>query len=143
MATTFDATLTAPKDRIRFALGDTNVGAVKAALSDLMELPVDDSIYAGLLAAHGQDERAVTLALAEALIMRYSQEPTKVGIGSVENAEWAARLTGWQHLASRIRAELEQESTQANRRAAQAGLTQLTQRASGLGRSEYRRNHRV
>jgi len=142
MAATFDPALPAALDRMRLALGDTNTGAAKPAGADPLQLPVDNAIYTGLLAYHGQDERAATVALADALIARYSQEPTKAALDGLESAEWAARLRGWETLAARLRAEVSADQARTARAASGSGLTVLTQRASGLGRNEYRAERR-
>lgn len=133
MTTTFDSTLSTARDRMRLALGDTNTGVAKASGTDPMQLPVDDSIYAGLLAYHGNDERKTTLALAEALIAKYAQEPNKATLNNVQSAEWANRLQSWVTTATRLRAEIASAAPRST------GTTVLTQRRDGTGRGEYRR----
>lgn len=130
MTTTFDPALSTARDRLRFALGDTNVSATKS-VADALALPADDAIYDGVLSYHGNDERKAGIALADALIARYSQEPTKVNLTNVEQAEWVGRLQAWRDYAGRMRAEV------ASVAATSTGTTVVTQRANGAGRSEY------
>lgn len=110
MTTTFDPALTSAKDRMRFDLGDTNVGVVKAAGADPLQLPVDDAVYAGVLARRGGDERLATVDLADALINKYAQMETKASVEGVESAEWTNRLVGWRALTTRLRGELASEA---------------------------------
>lgn len=110
MTTTFDPALTSAKDRMRFDLGDTNVGVVKAAGADPLQLPVDDAVYAGVLARRGGSERLASIDLAEALIAKYAQMETKASVEGVESAEWANRLVGWRALTTRLRGELAAEA---------------------------------
>ena len=107
MSATFDPALTTARDRMRFDLGDTNVSATKAAGADPLQIPVDDAVYDGVLARRGGDERLSTIDMADALVNRYAQEPSKADLPSGEAAEWANRLGGWRALSSRLRGEIE------------------------------------
>jgi hypothetical protein len=106
MAATFDPALLTSRDRMRFDLGDTNVGAVKPAGADPLALPADDAVYAGVLARRGNDERLATLDLADALIAKYAQLETKASVDGVESAEWANRLAAWREGVARRRAKV-------------------------------------
>jgi hypothetical protein len=110
MSATFDPALLTARDRMRFDLGDTNVGATKAAGADALALPVDDAVYAGVLARRGGDERLACIDLAEALIAKYAQAETKASVDGVESAEWANRLVAWRTLAQRLRGEIAAEA---------------------------------
>jgi hypothetical protein len=103
---TFDPDLLTARDRLRFDLGDTNVGAVKPAGADALTLPVDDAVYAGVLARRGGDERLATLDLVRALIAKYAQAETKAAVEGIESAEWANRLVAWRALESRLAGEV-------------------------------------
>ena len=113
MATTFEPSLATARDRLRFDLGDTNVGVVKPAGADPLQLPADDAVYDGVLARRGNDERRATLDLAEALIAKYAQLETKAAVEGVESAEWGNRLAAWRELAKRLRGELAAEEAAA------------------------------
>lgn len=110
MTATFDPALLTPRDRLRLRLSDTNVGATKADGADALALPVDDSVYAGALALHENDERRAGLELVRALIGKYAQMETKAAVDGVESAEWANRLVAWRALESRWAAEIAAEA---------------------------------
>lgn len=110
MAATFDPALTSARDRMRFDLGDTNVGLVKPAGTDPLQLPVDDAVYAGVLARRGDNERLATIDLGEALIAKYAQLETRAAVEGVESAEWGNRLAAWRATVARLRAELAAEA---------------------------------
>jgi hypothetical protein len=110
VTTTFDPALLTPRDRLRFDLGDTDVSAVKPAGADVLALPVDDSVYAGVLARRGNDERQATIDLADALIAKYAQMETKASVDGVESAEWGNRLAAWRALSTRLRGEVAAEA---------------------------------
>jgi hypothetical protein len=110
VAATFNPAQTSARDRMRFDLGDTNVGVVKAAGADPLALPVDDAVYDGVLARRGGNERQATIDLAEALIAKYAQLETKALVEGVVSAEWANRLVGWRALTTRLRGELASEA---------------------------------
>lgn len=100
---TYRAALPTARDRLRFAVGDTNVAA--ALLVDVT--------YDAILAGVNNDERLATVVVCDALISRYAQEPTRAEITGVESAEWRDRLSAWKGLAARLRAEATQEATRA------------------------------
>lgn len=112
MSTTFNPALLSATDRMRFTLGDTNVNLEKPAGADPMLLPADDDVYLGVLAMEGNDERAATLAMAEAFIAKYALEPTKADISEFESAEWRTRLDAWKAVASRLRGKIDAEVKQ-------------------------------
>lgn len=86
---TFDPSLSDPISRMRFALGDTGEPPL---------LP--DETYEAVLEASGGDERLATAKLAGALVVRYSQEPSRVTTVSGQTVEWRDRLAAWSTLAS-------------------------------------------
>lgn len=94
MVATFDLNLPTARDRMRFALGDTNVAA---ALEQ-------DETYAATLTLHG--EPLGTAVMAEALAARFAQEPDSVGIDGALSVSWRDRVKTWLALAQRIRTEL-------------------------------------
>jgi hypothetical protein len=106
VSTTFDPALATARDRLRFDLGDTHVGATKAAGADVLALPVDDAVYAGALARRGGDEDLAYIDLADALIAKYAQMETKASVDGVESAEWANRLAAWREGVARRRAKV-------------------------------------
>lgn len=101
MAATFDWGLGRALDRVRFALGDTEVA----------EALLPDESYEATLATYDDDERRATLVLAEALIARYAREPEKVVVeDSRVEVAWGERLTAWVALVARLRVELTRHS---------------------------------
>jgi hypothetical protein len=97
MAATFDWGLGRALDRLRFAVGDTEVA----------EALLPDESYEAALAMYDGDERRATLVLAEGLIARYAREPEKVVVeDSRVEVSWKERLAGWTALVARLRAEL-------------------------------------
>lgn len=101
---TFNPALLTALDRLRFDLGDTNVGRAKPADADPLQLPVDDAVYAGVLARRGDDEDLAYIDLGDALIAKYAQMETKAAVEGVESAEWGNRLAGWREGVARRRA---------------------------------------
>ena len=93
MTATFDNTLPAALDRMRFALGDVDVAV---ALEQ-------DETYAANLALHG--EQLAIAVMAEALAARFAQDPDSFQTGSLA-VTWRERVKTWLALANRIRAEL-------------------------------------
>lgn len=85
MAATYDPSLFGPIDRLRFAVGDTNVAAAL--------LP--DETYESLLLGNTNDEQRAIVAAASALLVRYAQEPDRVDLDGVGSAQWSKRLAGW------------------------------------------------
>jgi DNA-binding LacI/PurR family transcriptional regulator len=93
MPATFDPALTAPRDRLRFRLGDT----------DMTKPLLDDTTYDGQLAHQGNDERKALQELAKALIARFAQRPNRVKAGDVE-ATWQERLPAWREIVAEVTA---------------------------------------
>jgi hypothetical protein len=110
MTATFDPALLTARDRLRLRLSDTDVGAAKSTGADPLALPVDDAVYAGALALHGNDERMAGLELVRALIGKYAQMETKASVDGVESAEWANRLVAWRALETRWATEIAAEA---------------------------------
>lgn len=96
MAATFNIALISATDRMRFDVGDTNVAAALW----------QDETYQGLLTRYDNNESRATLAAAEALLMRYGQEPNKVEITGAVKVEWEERIKMWGALVNRLRVEL-------------------------------------
>lgn len=93
MAATYDNTLPTAKDRMRFALGDTNVAA-----------PLEqDETYAAALAQNG--EKLGQAVMAEALAARYAQRPDSLSSDG-DSITWRERVKTWLALATRLRAEV-------------------------------------
>lgn len=93
----YDPGLVTARDRVRFAVGDTNSTA---------EL-LGDETYDALLAGTAGDESKATVQAAEYLIVRFAQEPDKLDLdGGKTAAEWGERIGAWRRLADRLRAEL-------------------------------------
>lgn len=132
----FDPTLSTAKDRMRLLLGDTDVQRAKAVDADVMALPVDDAVYLGILAGQSQDERRATIALADALVVKHSQQETKASIDGVESAEWGNLLAGWREVASRLRAEIAAEAAAETARQ-RAGFRVLRPTRGGEQGGEY------
>jgi hypothetical protein len=126
---TFSPSMQTAKDRMRFKLGDTNVNVEKAATADAMALPVDDDVYLGLLAYHGEDERQATIELAEALVSKYAQQETEAAVEGQESAKWGNLLAGWRGVATRLRAEIAAEETRRR-----AGFSVLRPTRAGAAR---------
>jgi hypothetical protein len=91
----FDTALATARDRLRFALGDTNPDAEMLL----------DATYDAMLEQAGS-ERGAGLLLVRGLIAKYAQMPTQVSTdGGKTQATWAERLKGWQALQQQWRAE--------------------------------------
>lgn len=93
MAATFDPTLATARDRLRLALGDTDVSDATAVL-------FADETYDALIAA-AESEDGALLAAARAAYARLANEPTqfKDGDGAVT---WGNRLAAMSSLIDRI-----------------------------------------
>lgn len=94
MVATFNAALSSQRDRLRFALGDTDTEAPL--------LP--DETYDAALEQQGSYPLAGAL-LAEALAARYAQEPDSVAISGELTVSWRVRVQTWLGLAAKWRAE--------------------------------------
>lgn len=121
---TYNPALSTPLDRLRFALGDTDV--------TVPLLP--DATYAAVLEAQGNDERAAVVALARSLLAREAQNPTRQTAADGQSVEFGTRLAGWQAL-------LTADATAAAASASTRGVRQhRPQRADACDEgSEYRR----
>ena len=85
---TYNPALTTSLDRLRFALGDT----------DVAQPLLPDATYAAVLEAQGNDETAAVVALARSLVAREAQNPTRVVAADGQTTEFGTRLAGWQAL---------------------------------------------
>lgn len=94
MAATFDARLPTAKDRLRFALGDT----------DVTQPAAQDETYVAVLALHAADEQLAAIQMADSLILRYAQQPDVVDVDGAIKVSWRDRLPAWRELAARLRA---------------------------------------
>ncbi len=103
LAGTFDERLTTDRDRVRFAIGDTD---------DPTWLFADATIDA-VLASEGSVQAAV-LYLARGLIARFAQQPVVI-TAQGETQDYRDRLTTWQRIVdtaeAAIAAALEQPVT--------------------------------
>lgn len=88
MPATYDTSLATVRDRMRLALGDTD-----------MDVPLlSDEEYDGMYAHQGMSEPKTLIALARALIVRFAQQPTEVDIDGGVAVKWAERLAAWREL---------------------------------------------
>lgn len=90
MTATYDSTLGATKDRVRFRLGDTDVD--DALLSD-------EEIAAVIALKSTED--AACLYLAKGLLARYGREPVKVTQDG-QTLDFSARVGVWKELIADI-----------------------------------------
>lgn len=91
MAATYDPTLPTAKDRVRYALGDTNVAAA---------LEQDETYVANLTL---YSESLAIAVMAEALAARFAQKPDSFGTDGL-NVTWRERVKTWLALATTMRA---------------------------------------
>jgi len=84
---TYDPTLATARDRLRFALGDTNVAAPLEA----------DTTYDAAIAWHG--ETGAMRAMAEGLASRFAQKPDRISDGDF-SVSWGERVKAWRALAA-------------------------------------------
>ena len=84
---TYDPTLASARDRLRFALGDTNVAAPLEA----------DTTYDAAIAWHG--EAGALRAMAEGLASRFAQKPDRISDGDF-SVSWGERVKAWRALVS-------------------------------------------
>ncbi len=82
----FDPSLPGVRDRLRLQLGDTSGNAATELFPD--------TIYDATLAYNGNDEIKTVVALAEALIAKFSQAATRINLGDMEFS-WRDRLKSW------------------------------------------------
>ena len=95
MSFSYGSGLSTALDRIRFALGDTDVTLVM----------LSDAMIQGALDVNGSDERRATITLAEGLMARYAREPDDVTTEGLK-ISWKDRLAAWRSLVARLRSEL-------------------------------------
>lgn len=96
MAATFDPNITSATDRMRLDVGDTDVAAALW----------QDETYAGMLARYAGSEPRATLAVAEASLIRFAQQPDSVEVTGAVKVAWKSRLDAWRALANGLRADL-------------------------------------
>lgn len=88
----YDPALSRSLDRLRLAVGDTDVDN---------ELLFDET-YTAMLAYLGDDEDKTVIAIADALIVKFAQEPDRIRLaGDDGEVEWRNRLNGWKDLIAR------------------------------------------
>jgi hypothetical protein len=102
MSATFDPNLLVPRDRARYALGDT--GVLIGPEGNPVWLLQDETLDS-LIACNGYNE-GLALA-ADGLVARYAQEPDVYLDASGVRVEWGSRLDAWVALAKRMRAQPE------------------------------------
>jgi hypothetical protein len=100
MAATFDPNLATDLDRMRYAVGDTNVAA-----------PFDDDVtYIAMLAAY-TDWRLAAAAIARGLASRAINRPNSfTAVGDV-SLSWGDRATAWLKIAANLEAQVAAEAT--------------------------------
>lgn len=94
MAATFSPDLAAPKDRVRFIVGDIDMTAAE----------VQDETYLALLTANAADENLAALAVADYLILFYGRQPDSVEVTGAVKVAWKYRLAALEQIAARLRA---------------------------------------
>lgn len=119
----YDPSLAAARDRLRFTLGDTDVAAFRAP----------DATYDAVLASVGNDERSATIALAEAFAAAADQEPDEVDVQDGATTRWKDKARAWRALAQRLRDEIAREQA----RASSTWATLRAQRPGDTERAEY------
>ncbi len=90
MAWSYSNTLTTPKDRVRYLLGDTDTTA---------QLEQDETVDAAIT-LYG--EALGTATLAEGLASRFARAPDTFGDGGL-SVSWRERVQTWLKLAATIR----------------------------------------
>lgn len=93
MAATYSPSRVTAVDRVRAALGDTEVTPASAAL-------FQDEEIAAVVAAAGSEYLAVG-QLASELVVRFARKPVRIVAGNV-TVDYSERLGGWQALADRV-----------------------------------------
>lgn len=88
MAFTYEPAHDEPRDRIRFALGDT----------DSTEPLLQDETITAVLTQYSNDEERAIAHLAGGLVTRYSRMPDKIRKDDGTEVSWKERLTGWRSL---------------------------------------------
>jgi hypothetical protein len=92
MAATYSTTLATPADRIRFRLGDTDMG---------QPLLTDEEIT-GALTLYAQAENSALLYLAQGLIRRYGRDPVVVQADGT-SFNYSERVAVWREMIAEIR----------------------------------------
>lgn len=93
----YDPSLADNVSLLRFRVGDTN--------DDAPLLP--DATYLALLASNGQRMDKAELAIVQALIVKYAQQPDTVTIPTIgTTVSWRDRLNDWRRQAARLTAEI-------------------------------------
>jgi len=82
---TYDPTLASARDRLRFALGDTDAAAPLEA----------DTTYDAAISWHG--EAGALRAMAEGLASRFAQKPDRISDGDF-SVSWGERVRAWRAL---------------------------------------------
>jgi len=91
---TYNPLLASPLDRLRFALGDTDITA--ALLPDQTYLAVFGQV-------DNEDEQQAQLILARGLIAWAANQPTRVEVaGEGGTVSWGDRLVGWRAIVDRL-----------------------------------------
>lgn len=96
MTASFDIALASAKDRIRFAVADTDVpdGALR-----------QDEQYVAVLSLAGSEDLA-TAQMAESLAAEFAQKPDSYSESGGISVRWSERVKTWLSLASGIRTSL-------------------------------------
>lgn len=89
----FDPSLPSVRDRLRLQLGDTSGNAATELLAD--------SIYDATYAYHGNGESKTLVALAEALIAKFSQAASRINLGDMEFS-WRDRMVAWKAILTKF-----------------------------------------
>ena len=84
------------QSRVRFAVQDVDDAAPL--------LP--EATYLALLSLYSNVEARATVAAAEALLMKYAQQPDSVEITGALKVEWTSRLASWRAIANGLRVVL-------------------------------------
>ena len=91
MAATYSASLSSLADRIRFRLGDTDMG----------QPLLSDEEIAGTLTLKAQNEDAALLYLALGLIRRYARDPDSITADGV-SFNYRERVAVWREMVAEI-----------------------------------------
>jgi hypothetical protein len=91
---TYDVVHAEARDRIRFALGDT----------DSTEPMLQDETIEAVLEQYGNDEDRTIAHLAGGLVSRYSRMPDTIRKDDGTEVRWKDRLTAWRSLAGQTTA---------------------------------------
>ena len=89
----FDPSLSTARDRLRQQLGDTSGDEATELMPDVT--------YNSTLAYNGNNEIKALIAMAEAMIAKYSQSASRINLGDMEFS-WRDRLTGWRGILTKF-----------------------------------------